>query len=178
MKFQAGFTIIELMLVVAVGGILLALALPSYDVLIKNNCRTTAANSLVTGLQLARSEAVKRGQRVSVAAADTTLDGNEWGTGWTVFQDADSDGVVDAGEEIRLMELTCEQPAGGQTRMTIIGKDAANNELNVFSYLPTGAIVTSGSFEICHAQETAERGRQITISTTGRPSMNSAFVCS
>jgi type IV fimbrial biogenesis protein FimT len=178
MKFQAGFTIIELMLVVAVGGVMLALALPSYSVLMKNNCRTTAANSLVTALQLARSEAVKRGRRVSVAAADTTLDGNEWGTGWTVFLDDDSDGVVDALEEtLRLMELTCEQPAGGTNRMTILGKDAANNELNVFSYLPTGAIVTAGSFEICHAQETAERGRQITISNTGRPSMNSTFVC-
>ena len=172
-----GFTIIELMFAVAVGGVLLALALPSYDTLIKNNCRTTAANALVTSLQHARSEAVKLRQRVSIAALDTANDGNEWGTGWTVFQDADNDGVVDANEAIRVTELTCELPAGGTNQQTIAAVDGAANEMTVFTYLPTGFIVTAGSFDICHDEETGERGRRITIANTGRPNMNSNLVC-
>lgn len=173
MKRQPGFTLLELMFAIAVGGVLLALALPSYDALIKNNCRTTAANALVTSLQFARSEAVKRRQRVSLGAAAPSSTDNEWGTGWTVFQDADSDGTVDSGEELRVTELTCEQPAGGTNKMTI----AAAGGATVFTYLPTGFIVASGTIDICHEQETGERGRRITISNTGRPSMDSSFAC-
>ena len=171
---QAGFTILELMAVVAIAGVLMALALPSYDTLVKNNCRTTAANALVTSLQYARSEAVKQRERISVIAGNAGSAGNEWGTGWTVFRDADGDSAVDAGEALRVTALTCEQPAGGTNRMTI------SSASTMLTYLPTGFSAATGSvtINICHDNETGERGRQITILNTGRPSMNSSFTCS
>jgi type IV fimbrial biogenesis protein FimT len=173
MNRPSGFTIIELMAVVAIAGVLMMVALPSYENLVRNNCRTTAANALVTSLQYARSEAVKQRQRISIAAGNAASAGNEWGTGWTVFRDADGDNVVDPGEELRVTELTCEQPAGGTNRMTI------SSASTLLTYLSTGfsAGTAAITIDICHANETGERGRRITILTTGRPSMNSSFVC-
>lgn len=179
MKAATGFTIIELMIVVAIGGILMALALPSYDNMVRNNCRTTATNSLVTGLQFARSEAVKRRTRVNVTAADASIAGNEWIYGWDVWTDKNGDGDMDldadpdVNELLREMPLTCEQPAAGANRMTIAEAGGATT----FTYVATGFIDTPGTFTVCNDNQTAERGRQITISNTGRPSTNSDFVC-
>jgi type IV fimbrial biogenesis protein FimT len=59
-KRQAGFTLIELLVVIVVIGISLAIGLPSYRVWIQNTKIRTTAESIRNGLQLARSEAVKR----------------------------------------------------------------------------------------------------------------------
>lgn len=61
---SSGFTLIELMVVVAVIGILAAFSLPSYTQMIQNTRIKTAAESIQNGLQVARAEAVKRNQPV------------------------------------------------------------------------------------------------------------------
>ena len=165
MKTQAGFTIIELLITVAIAGTLLAIALPSYQNQIKNNCLTNNVNALVTSMQLARSEATKRRATVSVSATNAGVAANEWGLGWTVWQDADSDTVIDAGEEIRVVSLTC---------ATTTMDETSNNSL--FLYRPTGFIDREGVFSVCDDRAGAT-GRQLNISITGRPNVNSEFVC-
>ena len=165
MKKETGFTLIELMIAVSVVGVLVAVALPAYDSMVRNNCMTTATNSLVSSMQLARSEAIKRRQRVNITASNAGDDANEWGTGWTVWADADADSTLDAGEEIRVTALSCQQASGGTERMTM----DETSDIGTFTYLPTGFVNTSGTINICHAQEEGERGRQVVITTTGRP---------
>ena len=63
---RRGFTLVELLIVLAVGSILLAIAIPGYAFLVNASRLATVTNDLVTVLHLARSEAIKRGVRVTV----------------------------------------------------------------------------------------------------------------
>jgi len=117
-----GFTILEIMVVIAIAGVLMAVALPSYQAMVKNNCMTTGTNALVSSFQQARSEAVKRGTEVTISAGNPGDSGNEWGTGWsiTIDEDRNGNGSLDTGEDyngngtldsaapVRNVSLTCE----------------------------------------------------------------------
>lgn len=70
LAYKKGFTLIELLVTLAVLAIVMAFAVPSFQQLIANNRLSTEVNTLVSALQLARSEAVKRGTEVSVAATN------------------------------------------------------------------------------------------------------------
>jgi type IV fimbrial biogenesis protein FimT len=104
-----GFTLLELMVVVAIAGALMAIGIPTFNDMMRNNRLTTYANELVTALNTARSEAVKRGVSVSVrkispsdavvpqgVAACTNATGYWSSCGWNVFVDVDEDGILDA----------------------------------------------------------------------------------
>lgn len=69
----SGFTIIELMIAVAVVGVLAAVAMPSFNYTIQNNRVKTAASDAHMSLLLARSEAIKRNEKVKI-----TLNTNGW----------------------------------------------------------------------------------------------------
>lgn len=99
-----GFTLIELMVALAVLSILLMVAVPGFD-LVRNASRLSAgANDLVTGIQLARSEAIRRNTRVAFCQSSdgaTCANSAAW-TGWIVASDENRDGdFTDAGEVIR-----------------------------------------------------------------------------
>lgn len=67
---SAGFTLVELMITVAVMAILAAVATPAMQALIANGRQTGAASELTAAMQVARSEAVRRNSRVTVCATD------------------------------------------------------------------------------------------------------------
>lgn len=85
-----GFSLIELMIAMAIFGMLLALAAPSYSIWISNSRIRTTAESIQSGLQMARSEAVRRNstirfQLTSTVANDCTLSTSE--TNWVISFD-------------------------------------------------------------------------------------------
>jgi type IV fimbrial biogenesis protein FimT len=107
MKAQKGFTLVELMVTLAVAIILMAASVPLFRGMVAGNALVTQTNTLVTALNLARSEAVKRGAGVAVCpkatadVADTDCGGNgNWTNGWHVFTDAGVEGTFDAGDAI------------------------------------------------------------------------------
>jgi type IV fimbrial biogenesis protein FimT len=87
---ERGFTLIELLVTIAIAVILTGLAASPMSKMFASNRVQTEASSFVGDLMLARTEAVKRGQGVSLcASADgaTCLGTNTWNSGWIIFPD-------------------------------------------------------------------------------------------
>lgn len=111
MRRQSGFSLIELLVTLAVASILLAMASPSLASFFRVNRIAGASNDVVLTLQLARAEAARRGRVVTACRSTdgaTCASGTDWGDGWIVFQDANASGTpapTGAGSElIRVFE--------------------------------------------------------------------------
>lgn len=85
-----GFTLVELLVTVAIFGIMLALAAPNYALWIQNSKIRTTAESIQNGLQLARGEAVRRNATIRFQLTDSLAAGcvlSTTATNWIVSFD-------------------------------------------------------------------------------------------
>ena len=99
---SAGFTLIELMIVVAIVAVLLLVVAPDFGRFVADSRVTTTKDKLMAAISLARTEAIKRGEpvvvcRANVAGNDCANNGTDWSDGWLVFADLDDDGNLDGG---------------------------------------------------------------------------------
>lgn len=166
---QSGTTLLELMVVLAVAAILLAIGIPSFASLSTNSHLTSATNSMVASLHLARSEAIKRNSRTvlcpSASGTACAVSGG-WQQGWLVFHDVNNNAALDAGEAVILSQRG--MPDG--FRLT-----GNSHVASYISYTPIGATRTLsglyqvGTLTVCEASESPVSARQIVISSTGRP---------
>ena len=92
----AGVTLVELLVVLALAGILLAAAAPVYQQTMQRQRLRAAVTDLVAAIDLTRSQAIARGRMVMLAPIDPG--GIDWRGGWTVFVDANGNRRPDAGE--------------------------------------------------------------------------------
>ncbi len=167
MKKHSGFTLIELMITLAIASILLFVGLPSFDTFIKDGRLTSGVNDLVGALYTARSEAVKRGLRVSVCKSDdqaSCASSGGWQQGWIVFTDENNSGDYDAGETVLRVHSGLSSP------ITAIG------DANVSSYISyigsgqsqqAGGGIQSGNIEFRDGR-TGPVGKNLVMNTTGR----------
>jgi type IV fimbrial biogenesis protein FimT len=95
---RRGFTLTELMVVLAIAAVLLGLAVPSFWQLIERQRLRTTANDLFDAIDLTRSQAITRGRRVTMAPADPA--GDDWSRGWVVFVDKNDNRRPDPEEEV------------------------------------------------------------------------------
>jgi type IV fimbrial biogenesis protein FimT len=103
MKPYAGFTLVELLVVIMIVSILMGIGVPSYKYVTNSNRLSAEVNGLLGDMQLARAEAIKEGVSVTVCASNdqaTCSGASDWSSGWIVFTDPSNFGVVDADETI------------------------------------------------------------------------------
>ena len=124
----AAFTLVELVVTMAVAAILLTIAIPSFQTVIQNSRIATQANSLLTDLNYARSEALRRNLNVGICASNdgATCGGANWGLGRIVFADSNGNGALDAGEALRVQQ----------------GITQSGNTLTVYAGAPVAATPT------------------------------------
>ncbi len=175
---QAGFTLVELMMTILAGAILLTVAVPSMQTMVRNNRLATQTNDFVSVLQYARSEAARRRQTVALLPKSGSED---WAAGWTVWVDLDGNGVQDddVNEDGDVNEadiLRSEDGLSGGNSL-VAGDDSA------IQYAPTGFIIGDSCADaayafcadLCHASDLP--GRQILITMTGRVETESDYTC-
>jgi type IV fimbrial biogenesis protein FimT len=102
-RVARGLTLIELMIAIAVGAVLVALAAPSFTQALGKSRLSSAASELTSAVQLARTEAIRNNRRVTLCRSEDgsacSSASSAW-PGWIVFVDTDSDGVRDSNEPV------------------------------------------------------------------------------
>ena len=165
MRDTAGFTLWELLCTLSVVAILLGLAVPSFRAFVLDARRTADVNAFVLAVQLARSEAIKRGETVVLCQTFDGLrcgnDGLGYGSGWLVFADED---------QTRPPQRADAEPLLYAYRPTLIGTIVGNREY--FDFRPIQRRSTNGTLVFCD-QRGAAAARTVIVSYTGRPRADS-----
>jgi len=162
-----GFTLVELMVTVAIIGIVTSLGVPNFLEMMRQNSATSLANELASSLNLARSEAIKRGTQVTVCKSANITNSSptcsttaNWQDGWLIFVDKGTSGTYDNATDIR---LKVGQPSNSSA---VISADSTFS--NYVAYLPSGMSkgsgLPNGSLDIC----VGDIQRSIILNTTGR----------
>lgn len=155
---QRGFTLIEMMITLAVMAVLLAIAAPSFNSALLGSKLGAYANSLIASTLLARSEAIKRNAAVTLCASTngtTCATAGGWEQGWVVLAGA---------------TLIQRQQAVG-TGFRVTGLDPTNTVIRTLTFQPTGVGATQATMTICQATPSAGgQERVVSISATGRAS--------
>lgn len=151
MKKVCGFTLIELMVTLAVLAILLTVGVPDFQAFIQKNRISAAANTLISALNLARSEAISRGSDVKMIRTG----GDAWEGGWQILGSTN--------------EIIKTYPA-----MSQITIHTGNNYLNWVGFHSNGFPFSGGqlpndAFKICSTRNPdSVKGRNLFISRLGR----------
>ncbi len=156
-----GFTLIELIITLVILGVLVAMGVPAYTQFVRDSRRSAVLNEFSAALNLARSEAIKRGVPIAVCrTSDGLTCGGSWNGGWLVFVNTDNDvpAAVDSGELV-LRTYLVQDPAYTFT--------PNGNFTNFISYLPNGSSNNFGRFTYCDARG-LRSARAVLISVTGR----------
>ncbi|MFZ5594347.1 MAG: GspH/FimT family pseudopilin [Pseudomonadota bacterium] len=163
---HTGFSLVELMVVLAIAAIIATIAVPSFRSTLQNNRLASQANDFVATLHLARGEAVKQGRRTTVCVSDnqTSCSGTDWAKGWLAWADTNGDAAMQTSEIIRVHEAL-----GGATLTSL-------EAVASIQYLPSGFLnIPAGSsrgFQLSASGCTGNEVRTITVIPTGRANIS------
>ena len=152
-----GFTLIELMVVLAIAAIIATLAAPSFQRIITQQKISTAASDLLVSAMQARSEAIKNNRAVLVQPLVST----DWSRGWQIYIDTDGDRTFSSGDT-----LITKAPAAD----TNIVQDAAVFAgANYIGYNASGFVISSNAGRVVFAANPSiDYKKGVKISRIGR----------
>ena len=154
-QIQQGFTLIELMIVIVVLGVLLTIAVPSFNDSLLGSKLSSNANNFVASVYLARGEAIKRNAAINlcVSSDGANCTGGNWAQGW----------IVRAGDGT-IIQRQAALPSG------LIMTESAG--ISSISFQPSGVGATSATLTLCRATpNVGGQERVITVTASGRPSV-------
>ncbi|WOI25913.1 GspH/FimT family pseudopilin [Cobetia amphilecti] len=101
---QQGFTLIELMITLAILVITITIAVPAWQGVVARNAVTGTAETLVTSINYARSEAVASGNDITLcplnAQGDACMNSTSWSNGWAVVQGSQAEARASLGDDL------------------------------------------------------------------------------
>ncbi len=151
---QSGFTLVELLIGIVIVAILVSAGAPSFMIWIQNSQIRTAAESISSGLQLARAEAVRRNANIQFALTGTANVDSTWTVGCaTPVADLNLDGVADcpaviqsrAGSEGTANAMVSANNADVTFNGLGRASNATNNALTINITNPTGGTCQVGN---------------------------------
>lgn len=157
-RVTRGFTLIELIVVIAILALFVTTAIPDFSRFLARERRVSAVMSLIRSLNFARSEAITTNRYVAVCksanGAQCDSGTGQWDGGWIVFvnEDRDSPPVIDTGETMLRRHGTLDDA------LTL----TANRD--GFNFRPRSIRSTAGSLFLC----TSAGNEAIIVSYTGR----------
>lgn len=154
---SAGFTLLELLVTITIVGIIMAIAVPSFQNTIQDSRRNAALSEFRESIQLARDEAVARNASLTLCASNdgsTCSNANTWEKGY-VLRTASGGTLIKSNGALH----------GSQTLRATNGSSAI-----VFS--SNGLIRTTDSFRLCDARGTAEQRGLTTEAGGARDAVN------
>lgn len=158
-----GLTLVELLVTLSIGSVIVQTGVTSMSSLMTSNLLATQANSVMSKIFIARSEAVKRNERVTMRRLNDL-----WEDGWITFVDSNNNGLRDEAEPILAEQgklpgkLTLRGNRPLQQYVSYVGSGQSQKT--------TGAM-QAGRFMLCDqsGESQPQHARAIVISTTGRP---------
>jgi type IV fimbrial biogenesis protein FimT len=190
----SGFTLVELMIVLVVSAIVLGIGVPAFADFIATNRMAASVNDLVSGLHLARSEAVKRRANSSMCPSSNWNSPNpacnlagQVADGWIIFVDCSvpppSQGgtcgqpnlVVDAFDTVFTTHGPMPDTIAGNMTAWPAGTEYVSYGANGFPRIVAGQGQPKTDFQLCDHRGNHDAGggiaaaRWVQITTTGRP---------
>ncbi|WP_166216493.1 GspH/FimT family pseudopilin [Pseudomonas atagonensis] len=155
---QQGFSLIELLMGLAIGAIVLLLVSPAFATLTESNHRDQAAQSMLEGIRKARTLAITHNQSVMIYGIN-----GDWSQGWRIILDISGEGAQDKNNPL-LVERASD------ARVPIAGNWLVSRYVRFSSLgqpLMPGRAFQAGTLHICSKHEPVSQ-RQIVLAATGR----------
>jgi len=175
---QSGFTLLELMVVIAMMGVLVAVGIPSFNSMLTTNEMADTTNELILSLRKARAEAISSGRNTIVCSSTdgVTCSGaaGNWNQGWLVMVDRNIDGNYLAvnDELIWVHELKSNSTITITPSPTTATIGVINDFRDTVTFSYTGELDagTPGEFHLCSGVGDYPR-REISVSVGGEASL-------
>lgn len=160
---QRGFSLVELLMGLAIGAIVLSLVSPAFAMLTESNHRQQAAESLISGIRHARTLAITHNQSVVIHGID-----GDWSQGWRIILDISGKGPEDSSNPL-LVERASD------ARTPIVGNWLVRRFVRFSSLgqpqMPKRSF-QAGTLHICSAREPVSQ-LQVVLAASGRVRLSS-----
>jgi type IV fimbrial biogenesis protein FimT len=167
---SCGFSLVEILVVLAITSLLAVAATPGFMSLINGNRLAGTSNELIAVLQSARLEAIRRGLRVVVCPSNdgaTCSAGAKW-NGLLSFEDADGDAIFDGGETVLRSHLLT-PPLELWASSNISADSRIVFRPDGFAYDKNRTALMAGKLRVCiPAAYPSQNARDVSLAAGGR----------